>query len=193
MLPKFVLLALSFTPGMLPQDALQVIHKGSSQQQPIIGTFSNGRFHHTLTATEFTFPSDWTLVYQGQSSGGGQQIGFTNSTLHVDAFVWMKLNPIASSEIPDKLRSVIDFKAGQREGTPGFTMLRNTIEHKTVGGQSAVSIESEYDQGNVKMEEYHTWVISEKTQAYLSARVPAQDFLTVKSQIDFILATFSVP
>jgi hypothetical protein len=73
-------------------------------------------------------------------------------------------------------------------------MLRRTIEKKTVGGQAAGSIEAEYvDDGNVKMIEYHTWVISEKTHAYLPARVRAEEFENFKGQIDLILASFSVP
>jgi hypothetical protein len=163
---------------------------------PEIGTFTGGRFHHTLTGTEFSFPPNWTLAHQGPSGGGGQLIRFIlDSTPHVEAFVWMKPHTMAPADIPDKLRSLVDFKAGQRERVPGYHMLRNTIEKKTVGGQAAVSIEAGYitGDGSLKMIEYNTWVISEKTHANLCARVRAEDFPSLKGQIDQILASFMVP
>jgi hypothetical protein len=98
-----------------------------------------------------------------------------------------------AADIPDKLPSLVDFKAGQREGVPEYKMLNNALQKKTAGGQMAVSIEAEFDQDNVKMIEYNTWMVSQKTHAYLCARVRVHDFASVQPRIDMILATFSVP
>ncbi len=43
---------------------------GSGTQE--IGTFENGRFHHTLTGIEFNAPVGWNLTFQGASSGDGK-------------------------------------------------------------------------------------------------------------------------
>lgn len=165
--------------------------------QPQIGTFTNGRFHHTLTGTEFSLQAGWTVKYQGQSSNGGEQIGFAfagdSNSPPIDAFVWLKAETHAPDEIPDQLRSAIDYKAGMREGTPGYKMLKTTIEKKTVGGQLAVSVQAQFDERGVKMTEYHTWATSEKTHVYLSARVLAADFPKAQARIDQILDTFLVP
>jgi len=157
------------------------------------GTFANGRYHHNLTGTEFTIPPDWRLTHQGRSGGGGEQATFANGSLHVQALVWLKPHTMAAAEIPEKLKYQMAFKAGQRERVPGFQMLRNTIENRVVGGQAALSVLSQYGPPEAKMDEYHTWIISERTHVYLSVRVPAGDFPNVKPDIEQILATFLVP
>jgi len=162
-----------------------------------IGTLTNGRFHHTLTGTEFSIPTGWTIKYQGQSSGNGEQIGFAyagdSSTPPIDAFVWMRAEPHTPDEIPDQLRSAVDYKAGMREGMPGYKMLKSTIENKTVGGQLALSVQAQFEENRVRMIEYHTWATSEKTHVYVSARVRAADFPAAQARIDQILRTFLVP
>jgi len=187
-----------FSPAAIPQvpnPSPQRVVK--AVEQPPIGTFINGRFHHTLTGTEFSLPQDWTVSYQGKSSGGGEQIGFTlagnSTTPPIEAFVWMKADALTSGEIPDQLRSDVDFKAGMRQSMPGYKMLKNTIDRKTIAGQLALSVQAQFDKGNDKMIEYHTWVRSEKTHVYLSARVREADFADGQSRIDQILGSFLVP
>jgi hypothetical protein len=77
-------------PAVFPQSAT------ISQRPPqwaTIGTFTNGRFHHILTGTEFSMPTEWKLSFQGQSSGGGEAVAFINrlsgdpSVPMVEAFV----------------------------------------------------------------------------------------------------------
>src|SRR5271157_3655662 len=109
------------------------------REMPVIGRFVNGRYHHDLTGTEFTLSPDWRITYQAPSSGGGQQVGFINRGLRMEAFVWMK-----------------------RQDVPGFLMLPETAEHRLVDGKQALSVESEYYRGNDRMVEYYTWVKSEK-------------------------------
>ena len=178
--------------------ALIMLAAISAAQEPItapheIGTFTNGRYHHNLTGTEFTIPPDWRLTHQGRSGGGGEQVVFVNESLHMEAFVWLKPHAMPAAEIPEKLKYQIAFKAGQREKVAGFKMLKNTIEQRIVSGQPALSILSQYNPHDDKMNEYHTWIISEKTHVYLSVRVPADDFPNVKPNIEQILATFLVP
>jgi hypothetical protein len=107
----------------------------------------------------------------------------------------MKPHNLAAVDIPDTLRSAIDYKAGQREGmgVTTYKMLKNTLQHKTVGGQAAVSIEAEFERVNAKMIEYNTWAVSEKTHVYVRARVLAEDFSSVQGQINQILETFNIP
>ena len=158
---------------------------------------TNTRFHHTLTGTEFALPAGWNFTYQEPSSGGGEQVGFVFSgDSHkpvIDAFVWMKAEARTADEIPDQLRSSVDYKAGMREGMPGYKMLRKTIVRRTVGGQLALSAQAEFDEGSDKMIEYHTWVMSEKTHVYLSARMRAADFADNQARVDHILDSFLVP
>src|SRR5580704_13003617 len=199
MLSKCVLLAFLFVLPLFPQAPAQP--QRAAYRPPPIGTFTNGRFHHTLTGTEFTMPLDWTIGFQGLSSGGGEAISFvtrsagvSDTSAPVEVFVWMKSHDLAAADIPDELRSKIDFKAGQREGMgiTGFRMLKNTLQHKTIGGQLALSIEGEFDEANVKMTEYNTWVMSEKTHVYIRARVRTQDFPGFQGRVDQIIDTFVV-
>jgi hypothetical protein len=190
--------AVFLLPAVYPQQPNQVsrVIKKAAEEPPI-GTFVNGRFHHTLTGTEFSLPAGWAIAYQGQSSGGGEQVGFAfagdSSTPPVEAFVWMRAETHTADEIPDQLRSAVDYKAGMREGIPGYKMLKKTIETKTVGGQLALSVQAQFDEGSVKMIEYHTSAPSEKTHVYLSARMRASDFAKVQARIDQVLNTFLVP
>ena len=158
MLPKF-LAALVLLPAAFAQ--LRAV-------QPQIGTFASGRFHHTLTGTEFDLTSGWVIRYQGLSGGGGQEVRFTVSTGNpsappVDLLVWMKPDNIAPGDIADRLHSSLDFKRGQRSTAAGFHMLKATLQLKIVGGQAAESVEATYNQGDVKMIEYDTWAYSTKT------------------------------
>jgi hypothetical protein len=198
MLKNGVFLALLLLPPAFPQDPNQAPRTArKAVEQPPIGTFTNGRFHHFLTGTEFSLPDEWTVTYQGQSSGGGEQIGFSlagsSYAPPVEAFAWMKAEALTPDEIPEQLRSSVDYKAGMRDGTPGYKMLKKTIERKTVAGQQALSAQAQFDKGSDKMIEYHTWVISEKTHVYLSARMRAADFASAQPRIDRILDSFLVP
>jgi hypothetical protein len=105
----------------------------------------------------------------------------------------MRAEPHTGDEIPDQLRSSVGYKAGIREGTPGYKMLKKTIRAKTVGGQLALSAQAQFDEGSVKMIEYRTWTTSEKTHVYLSARMRAADFANVQPRIDQILGSFLIP
>jgi hypothetical protein len=199
MLSKCVLLSLLLVLPTFPQAPVQP--QKALNRLPPIGTFTNGRFHHTLTGTEFTIPMDWTIGFQGQSTGGGEAIAFasrysggSDPSAPVEVFVWMKPHDLPAADISDELRSKIDFKAGQREGmgVTGYRMLKSTLQHKTVGGQLAVSVEGAFDEANVKMTEYNTWVISEKTHVYIRARVRTKDFSGFQGRVDQIIDTFVV-
>lgn len=151
------------------------------------------RFQSPRTGIRFTVPSDWTLTQRGPSSGDAEQIGFVNKTLHADLFIWMKSGNVPQPDITARLRSQVEFKAAQRAGVPGYKMLRDTLQRRFVGGQPALSIEAEYEETGVRMIEYHTFVISEQAQVYISVRMPAPDFEKAKAQVDRILAGFVFP
>ncbi|HWE49238.1 MAG TPA: hypothetical protein VG273_05595 [Bryobacteraceae bacterium] len=166
--------------------------------EPEIGTFTNNRFHHNLTGTEFSLPAGWIVTYQGKSSGGGEQVGFTFSSDSgqplISAFVWMKPESRKPDQIPDQLRSAVEFKAGQRQaGMANYQMLRKTIERRAVAGQQALSVLAHYLEGAAPMTEYHTWAISGKTSVYVSARMREADFENLKVKVDEILDTFLIP
>jgi hypothetical protein len=163
-----------------------------------IGTFTNNRFHHTLTGTEFSLPAGWSAMYQGHSSGGGEQIGFAlNSDAGeplIRAFVWMKPESRPADQISSQLRSAVEFKAGQRQPMmANYQMLRKTIEPRAVAGWQALSVQAQYVEGSTTMIEYHTWIITGRTSVYLSARMRQTDFDSLKAKVDEILDTFSIP
>jgi len=160
-----------------------------------IGAFTNGRYHHSLTGTEFTLPSEWRFLTQGPSSGGGEQVYFGSlQPGGVHAFVWLKPQTAPAARIQARLESAIELKLEQRRDLREYRMLPATIEHKLVNGQPALSVEAEfYDADGALMTEYHTWVMSVKTHVYISARIPANDFPEAKTQVDSFLATFLVP
>jgi hypothetical protein len=105
----------------------------------------------------------------------------------------LKSQSVAQPDITARLRSQIEFKAAQRAGVPGYKMLHNTLQHRFVGGQPALSIAAEYEGNGARMIEYQTFVISERAQAYVSIRVPAADFEKTKSMVESILTSFVFP
>jgi hypothetical protein len=162
---------------------------------PTIGTLVDGRFHHTLTGIEFTLPLNWTVQYQGQSSGGGEQIGFHGDTSipPVDAFVWMKPESYDGVSMHEKLIGSMNFKAGQRSGDSTYQMLRNTAIEKTVAGHPALSVHATFVQSGVNMIEYSTWVWSETSHTYICARMKVEDFPVIQDKIDQMAGTFLIP
>jgi hypothetical protein len=186
------------TRSSLLKEQLQVMRGAmqSALRGQEIGTLTDGRFHHTLTGTEFTLPLGWTVDYQGQSSGDGEQIGFTGdaSGPPVSAFVWMRAEAHPGGELAERLTGSMNFKAGQRESEfTGYKMLKNTMIFKTVGGRQALSAQAQYTEKNTPMIEYNTWAYSETTHIYLSARMRAEDFAVNQGRIDQILGTFLIP
>lgn len=171
--------------------------QGTSMKQPDIGTFVNGRYHHTLTGTEFSLPAGWALTYQAPSSGGGEQVGFTftgDSGQLISAFVWMKKQSGPPDSVPDQLRSAADFKAGQRQAMfADYRMLKNTVEQKTVSGQNALSIQAHFVDHGENMIEYSTWAISAKTSVYISVRMRQDDFDKLRINVDQIIDTLLIP
>jgi hypothetical protein len=166
---------------------------GEVKIAPLIGMFLRGEYHHDRTGTEFRLPAEWVMSSQGPSSGGGDQVSFRSDALHVQGLVWLKPQTLPPAKIPTALDSEMQSKSAQRTSFAGFRMLPATFEHRTVSGQPAVSVESEYFDNAVPMAEYHTWIMSEKTHVYISARVPADKFAAAKSQIESFLTTFRVP
>jgi hypothetical protein len=195
---KIQISMLRFLHGQQDGDAVIVFEgrraqNGEVKIAPLLGTFMAGRYHHDRTGTEFTLPAEWMLGGQAPSSGGGDQVHFRSDALHMQAFVWLKPQTPPAARIPYALDSEMQSKAAQRTNFAGFRMLPATFEHRTVAGQPAVSVESEYFDKDVPMTEYHTWIMSEKTHVYISARVPAAKFADAKSQIESCLTTFLVP
>ena len=148
------------------------------------------RFRDSPTGIQFALPGDWKLIQRGPSSEGAEQIGFANKAYHADLFIWLKSQNVAQPDISARLRSQIEFKAAQRAGVPGYKMLQDTLQHRFVGGQPALSIAAEYEGNGARMIEYQTFVISERAQAYVSVRVPAPGFEKTKDAVDGILASF---
>jgi hypothetical protein len=155
----------------------------------------DGRFHHTLTGIEFTVPLGWTVQYQGQSSGGGEQIGFLGdaSIPPVQAFVWMKPETYDGGSLHDKLIGSMNFKAGQRSDDATYKMLPNTAIEKTVSGHPALSVHATFVQNGMNMIEYSTWVWTETSHSYISARMKAEDFPVIQDKIDQMAGTFLIP
>jgi len=195
---KIHLSMLRFLHGQQDGDAVTVFEvrraqNGGVKIAPLIGTFMGGRYRHDRTGTEFILPREWMLGGQAPSSGGGDQVYFRSDELQMKAFVWLKPQTLPPARIPNALDSAMAAKAAQRTNFAGFRMLPATFEHRTVAGQPAASVESEYFDNDVLMTEYHTWIMSEKTHLYISARVPVAKFAGVKSQIDSFLTTLLVP
>ena len=105
----------------------------------------------------------------------------------------MRSEPLAAGKIREKLRESVDLKARQRSQRLGnYNMQKTSIHERSVGGQLAISSEADYETDGVKMFEYHTWAVSEKTYVYISARCPASDAADAKVRIDSLLNTFMV-
>ena len=165
----------------------QTTHSNPPAYSPIL------RFRDSPTGIQFTLPGDWKLIQRGPSSDSGEQIGFANKAFHADLFIWLKSQSVAQPDITARLRSQIEFKATQRAGIPGYKMLQDTLQHRFVGGQPALSIAAEYEGNGARMIEYQTFVISERAQAYVSVRVPAPGFEKTKDAVDGILTSFIFP
>jgi hypothetical protein len=177
------------------QSPVRIVHRGP--QPPVRNltqSVHNGRYRDEPTGLEFTVPASWTIVYDGASSDGGNMAGLVAPGSAVDYGIWMKPSRWTVAEIPELLSKAVDEKAEANNFRPGFKFRPESIQHRTVSGQQALSAIADYVENGRKMVNYYVWVYTPKTHSVFLARdIAAEDFPSVQANLDSILASAQVP
>jgi hypothetical protein len=165
----------------------------------VLGSFQNGRYRHYRTGVELTLPPDWSFTSQKPQPDGGDVVGLADSgSKPVVAFVWMKYEKTPVAGIADRLLERMQHKlAYERRPSDGYIAYRlrpEGVQHRTVGGQQALSALADYMNANgEEMTEYVMIAQSEKTRVFFCARAAVPDFPSVQARFELVVRAALVP
>jgi hypothetical protein len=155
---------------------------------PALGEVVRGVYLHRRTGIAFEVPTGWKVEGTYPSSDNGEQV-YINiphagpSRLPAQASVWMIQfpAPIDEATIDQLLDDAAGFKARQRaQNDTGWRLIEGpdgrVSGRLTVGGKQAVSAHAEYWVDGRAMIETMTWVITNKSRAFFSLKMTAEDF-----------------
>ena len=158
-------------------------------------TLSSGepdRYTHNLTGVSLIAPAGWTLEGDSDSSGGGEMVMFSSSSIQDDLLaVWLKPVSSAGGAIPALLRRSLELKAGDRDAS--WKVRPETIQSRVFAGQQALSVVADYTEGKTPMVEYFIWVRSAKVHSQFFGRSKPADLPALQSGIDQLAATAVIP
>jgi hypothetical protein len=147
----------------------------SIQPRPI-GVRHEGQYHHIATGMDIPIPLDWSVVDEGSSSDGGDQIYLRYSrSPQIYVAVWMRHEVHQLADIDDRLLVIVPNKTQQRSGVPGFAFRVPTIRHESIDGHKGVRAIADYREGTADRVEYFTWVCTTRTLVQFDVRGPAAE------------------
>jgi hypothetical protein len=171
---------------------------GGNGVPQLLGSFQNGRYHHNLTGTELTVPSDWSFPGQKAQPDGFDRVDFADPSGRASAFLVVRQDSTPAAQIAERLRQRLDSKlAGQRQDSDemhGFRLRPESIQPRLIGGHQAVYAVGDYADGNgERTTEYQVFIQTEKTAAFFSGRAKAGEFATMQPRFDQMVNSLVVP
>jgi hypothetical protein len=164
----------------------------------VLGAFQDGKYHHYWTGVEITAPPDW--YFRGQTAEpSGDGVHFVDSiSKRMYAFVSIRRQNTPPAKIAGRLLERLQSKvANQRRISAGYVAYRlrpESVQRRTIGGHQAWSAVADYvDANGEKMNEYLTFIDSEKTSVFVSVRAAAPDFPSAQSRFEPAIATALIP
>lgn len=158
------------------------------------GTLKNGRYRNKKTGVEFAVPGTGQIVYDGDSSDGGEMVGFVDAEAQIAIGVWTKPETSTAAEIGEKLRRSPAAKVEMNAGTPGFKLHSETVQPRTVAGRQALTAQAEFEENGQKMAVIYTWVFTEKTHVvFIANAFPPSKMAAAEAAFDRFLSTAVVP
>lgn len=171
---------------------------GENGVSQLLGTFQNGRYHHNLTGTELTIPSDWSFRGQKAQPDNGDRMDFAESIGRASAFLWVRQQSTPAAQIAERLRPRMDFKlAALRQDSNemhGFRLRPESIQPRLIGGHQALYAVGDYvDENGERMTEYQVYIQAEKAIASFNFRTKTADFAAMQSRFDQIVNSLVIP
>lgn len=165
----------------------------ATNDQPSLGTFQNGVYHHYLTGVEFTLPPDWTIASQGHASSSGQGVQIRDTATNLLGIVWLRARHANPDDIPALLEAHVDAKLKERINFEGYKYRTGSLQHAAINGKPSISVIADYTRAGQKMVEYMTWIDGEQSRVVFVCRIPAAKLPDFQPRFDTVIQSAVVP
>jgi hypothetical protein len=160
--------------------------------------YSQADYHDEQLGVSLSVPPGWSWT-EPKLLDTGKNLLTLRDTDGLQLRLWVQVldppeEPMPAQKMNKRLLKQAELKVEQRrrEGYENYRLRKGSFELKAINGRSALSWVDDYTQGGDNMVEYLTRVRSEKTNAVLYARVPADQLDDVKARVIPIIETLQV-
>jgi hypothetical protein len=165
----------------------------------VLGSFQDGRYRHYWTGVEFAAPPGWSFTSQSTGQGGVDRADLADSrSKTTGAFVTFRRRDTAPAKIAGRLLERLQDKVTVMRAAPrgyiAYHLRPESVQRGTIAGQQAWSAVADYvNADGEKMNEYLTFVESERAEVFFSIFAAVPDFASVQALFEPVIQSARIP